>query len=104
MVVMWSSAAAFNFDFVRAGTLLPMACFMSAFRGSSGQVEHLDAIAPLGQPGLDGLGMMGAQIVEDEKDFPGRVLDQRFEEFDQPVRAEIAVDDHPARLALVGHR
>ena len=57
---------------------------------------------PLGEPGLHGLGMMGTQIVEDEKDFR-RVLDQRFKKFDQPIRAEIAVDDHPARLPLVGH-
>ncbi len=35
-MVMWSSAAAFSFGFVRTGTFAPMACFISAFRRSSG--------------------------------------------------------------------
>src|SRR6516164_3969159 len=29
--------------------------------------------------------------------------DQRLEKFDQLVRVEGAIDDHPARLALIGH-
>ena len=52
------------------------------------QIEHLDAIGTLGEPGLYGLRMMRTQIIEDEKDLLGRVLDQSLEKFDQPICAE----------------
>ena len=58
------------------------------FRRITRQIEQLDAICPLGEPGLYGLRMMGTQIIENEKDLLGRILDQRFEKFDQPICAE----------------
>ena len=46
----------------------------------------------------------GKPFAEDQKDFFARVFDQRSQEFDELVSVERLVNDHPARLALVGHR
>ncbi len=40
------------------------------------QVEHLDFVVVLGQPGFDDLGMVNPQIIENQKDLSLGVLDQ----------------------------
>jgi hypothetical protein len=52
---MCSSAAAFSFDFVRAGTLAPIALVRIEVGCVAWQVENLDAIGSLGKPGFDWL-------------------------------------------------
>ncbi len=43
------------------------------------EIEHVDRLAAFCEPRLDDLRMMDAQIVEDEKEFRARMLDQRLE-------------------------
>ena len=45
------------------------------FRRVGREVEYLDLVLVLRQTLLDGLGVMDAQIVNDQKDFLFRVLD-----------------------------
>lgn len=71
----------------------------------AGQVEHLDVGDVLGQPRLDGLAVMHAQVVQDEEDLlaqPVAVADERLKELDEPLVVEGSVDDHPVGPALVG--
>ena len=58
------------------------------------------------EPCLDGFAVMHAKIVEDQEHFLVRAVaidHQRFEKLDQFLVVERAIDDHPARLALIGH-
>jgi len=60
-----------------------------------------------GKPFLDGLAVMHAEVVENQEHFLARALpinDQRLEEFDEFLVVKSAIDDHPTRLALIGHR
>jgi len=45
---------------------------------------------------------MHPQVVQNQKDFPARILNQRLHELDQPIGIEGLIDDHPTRLAPVG--
>ena len=56
----------------------------------------------LGQPVLHRLAVMHAQVVQDQEHLAAGVLHQRLEEVDEALVVEGPVDDHPARLALVG--
>jgi len=73
------------------------------FRAVTGQVEDLHQRLVVCHPSLHGLAVVNPQVVQNQEDFFARVFDQRLEEFNQPLVIERAVDDHPARLALVGH-
>ena len=70
----------------------------------AGQVEHLDLLFVLSQPGLDGLAVMDAQVVQNQKHLLGRILDQRLHKLDELVAVEGPINDHPACFALVGDR
>ena len=72
------------------------------FRRIARQIEDFNTVGALGEPVFHRLRVMGAKIIEDQKDLFGGVLDQRFEKLDQSIRIEVAVDNHPARLAFVG--
>ncbi len=45
---------------------------------------------------------MDTEVVEDEKDLGPGLPSQCFEELDQPLIVEVAVDNHPTGLALFG--
>src|ERR1700675_940754 len=55
------------------------------------------------QPLLDRLAVMHTEVIEHQEDLPSGLLDKRLEELDQSHMVEVAVDDHPACLALVGN-
>jgi hypothetical protein len=69
------------------------------------QVEYLDLFGMVGEPGLDDLGVMHAQVVKNQKYLaPLRSSYQPLEKLDQHLRVQCAVIDHPANQSLVGHR
>ena len=82
----------------------PHTKFPTVPRRIAGKIEDLDLILARFQPCLDQFGVMRPEIVEDKKDLPLSILDERLKEFDQPLRAKTLLDDHPARLALIGDR
>ena len=50
--------------------------FWVEFRAIAGQLEHFDLRCSLSQPGLDGLAVMYAQVVQDQKHLLACVFDQ----------------------------
>ena len=65
----------------------------------AGQVEHLDRIAVLRQPGLDRLGVMHPQVVQDQKHLLALAFDQTTQEVDQERGVECAFKDAPGANA-----
>ena len=49
------------------------------FRRVGREIENLDLVLVLRQPFLNGLGVMDAQIVDDQKDLLFRVLDETLQ-------------------------
>src|SRR5271166_5547461 len=76
---------------VLARGLFLIVCFRLLFRYSSGfvlrriggKVEDLDFVLVARQPVVDGLGVMDAQIVDDQIDLLLRVLDETLHEIDK---------------------
>ena len=71
-------------------------------RGVTGQEENLDLFLVCGEPFLHRRAVMDTEVVEDEKDPAPGLPGQCFEELDQPFVVEVAVDNHPTGLALIG--
>jgi len=73
-------------------------------RAVAGQVKQLNLVLALSHPRLDQLAVVNPQVVQNQKDFFARVFDQSLQKFDQLLSIKSLVNDHPTRLALVGHR
>lgn len=56
-----------------------------------------------GQPLLDRIAVMHAQVIQHQEDLASGLLDERLGKLDKSLMVEVAVDDHPVCLALVGH-
>ena len=74
------------------------------FRRIARQIKDLDAIRSFRKPVFHRLRMMGAEIVEDQKDLFRCILYQRLQKLDQSIRVSIAVDNHPSCLPLFATR
>ncbi len=46
---------------------------------------------------------MHPQVVQDQKHFSASICNQGLQELNEFVRVERFINDHPARLTLVGH-
>ena len=68
----------------------------------AGQVKQLDLFGMLCQPCRNFLGMMNAQVVDDQKHFLARILVQALEKLDERVRVQRLPLEHEAQRALVG--
>lgn len=66
------------------------------------QVKYLGPVAILVQPFPHDLGVMRAQVVENQENLAVSVLDPSLEEVDQNLGIERTVETHPAPLAPVG--
>ncbi len=106
---MCSVVAAFRLAVVRTGTLVRKRAlqigveplFRVEFRAVARQIEQLDIIFTRLNPSLDRLTVMDAQVIENQKHFFARVLDQGLQELNQLVRVKGLLNDHPACLALI---
>ena len=47
---------------------------------------------------------MSVQVVRNQEHLPGCILDQGLQKFNPPACVKCLIDDHPARLALIGNR
>lgn len=70
--------------------------FQIQFRTVTGQVEKLYLVLSLCNPGFDGLAVVGAQIVQNQKYLAASVPDQGIQKLDEPIGVEGLVNDHPA--------
>src|SRR3712207_9083329 len=68
------------------------------------QVNDLDLRAVLGQPVPGQPRPVRLQPVQDEEHLAAGLPDQALEEAEEGRGVDRAVHDHPAQLALVGHR
>ena len=88
---------------MNAGLEIAVHVFIRVQFGRVGwQVEHVDPVLVLGQPGLDYLGVMNTQIVENQEYLAPGVLDQTLHEVDQDAGIHRAIEDTEADIALIG--
>ena len=66
------------------------------------QVEHFNLVLMILEPGLDHLGMVHLEIVQDQEDFPLGITDQALHEVDQDRHIHGAVEKPEPHLPLVG--
>ena len=106
---MCSVVAAFRLALVRTGTLVRKRAlqfgveplFLVELRAVAGQIEQLDLVFTRLNPSLDRLAVIDAQVIENQKLFFARVLDQGLQKLNQFVRVKGLLNDHPACLALI---
>ena len=92
----------FGFDSVFEAGVQPFVRVQ--FRRVTGKVENLDLLAVFGQPLLDRLAVMHAQVIKHLKYLASSLFDKCLQEIDQSIVIEVTVDDLSAGLALIGHR
>lgn len=82
-------------------------CIQSLFRvelwAVAGQVEEFYLLCALCSPSLYRFAVVDSQVIQYQEHFSFGVLDERPQKFDQLVRVKRLINDHPTRLALIGH-
>ena len=54
-------------------------------RAIAGQVKQLDLVLPMSHPRFDQLAVMHPQVIQDQEDLFGCILDQRLQEFNKAL-------------------
>lgn len=84
---------------------IPVQVFIGVeLRRVRGQVEQFDLLGVLGDPLSDAVGVMHAQVVDDQKDLALRIVNQILQEDDEALGIDGAFDEREAHQALVGDR
>lgn len=72
-----------------------------ALRGIGRQVKEFDPFGAFADPPGDGLGVMGFQVVQNQKDFLGTVRDQLAQELDEQLGVHRLLDEAEPHQPLV---
>lgn len=67
------------------------------------QVEQLNQVVAFSHPGFHYSAVVYPQVVQNQKDFLTRILDQDLQEFNEFVRIKRFINNHSACLAAIGH-
>ncbi|CAH1748061.1 protein of unknown function [Thauera humireducens] len=74
------------------------------FRRVRRQVKELDLLGVFGSPLADTVGAVHAQVVDDQEHLTPRILNQVFQEHDEALGIDGALEEREAHQALVGDR